>query len=77
MAKEKNPHAVALGRLGGKASIKSRDPEAKAAFHKAGGEAGGAARAEKLSGKRKREIASAAAKARWAKVNAAKKKAAK
>lgn len=44
--KEKNPAAVALGRLGG---LK-----------------GGRARAEKLSAKRRREIAQNAAKSRWA-----------
>jgi len=43
----KNPHAVALGRLGG---LK-----------------GGKARAEKLSAKKRSEIAKKAAKARWAK----------
>ncbi len=42
---EKNPHAVALGRLGGKK--------------------GGAARAKKLSKKRRSEIARLAARARW------------
>jgi len=41
----KNPHAVALGKLGGSK--------------------GGRARAERLSPKRRREIASAAARARW------------
>ena len=45
-AKKKNPHAVALGRLGG---LK-----------------GGPARAEKLSAKRRSEIARKAVKARWA-----------
>ena len=44
---EKNPHAVALGRLGGKV--------------------GGAARAKKLSKKRRSEIARKAAEARWKK----------
>ena len=44
-AKEKNPAAVALGRLGG---LK-----------------GGKARAENLSAKRRKEIATKAAKARW------------
>lgn len=44
---EKNPAAVALGRLGG---LK-----------------GGMARAEKLSAKRRKEIAEKAAKARWKK----------
>jgi len=46
-AKEKNPAAVALGRLGG---LK-----------------GGKARAEKLSAKKRQEIARKAAKARWGK----------
>lgn len=45
--KEKNPAAVALGRLGG---LK-----------------GGKARAEKLSAKKRKEIAKKAAEARWAK----------
>lgn len=45
--KEKNPAAVALGRLGG---LK-----------------GGKARAEKLSSKKRKEIARKAAKTRWAK----------
>jgi hypothetical protein len=45
MARRKNPHAMALGRLGG---IK-----------------GGKARAEKLSARRRREIARQAAIARW------------
>ena len=44
---EKNPHAVALGRLGGKK--------------------GGLARAEKLTAKRRKQIARKAAQARWAK----------
>ena len=43
--REKNPAAVALGRLGG--------------------QKGGQARAEKLSTKRRREIAKLAAQARW------------
>lgn len=45
--KEKNPAAVALGKLGASA--------------------GGKARAEKLSAKKRREIARRAAQARWAK----------
>jgi hypothetical protein len=47
--KEKNPAAVALGRLGG---LK-----------------GGKARAEKLSAKKRKEIAKMAANARWSKRN--------
>ena len=46
-SKEKNPYAVALGRLGG---LK-----------------GGKARAEKLSPKKRKEIAKQAARARWGK----------
>jgi len=46
-ASAKNPHAAALGRLGGKR--------------------GGRARAEKLSAKRRKEIARKAALARWRK----------
>jgi len=45
----KDPHAVALGRLGGKK----------------GGAAGGRARAKALSARRRSEIARAAARARW------------
>src|SRR3954447_20140846 len=45
----KNPHAVALGRLGGLR----------------GGPVGGRARAEALAPERRREIARAAAEARW------------
>ena len=45
--KSKNPHAVALGRLGG---LK-----------------GGKARAEKLSAKKRKQIARDAARARWSK----------
>ena len=47
--KEKNPAAVALGRLGGLE--------------------GGKARAEKLSNKRRKEIALKAAKARWSQIH--------
>jgi hypothetical protein len=50
-AEMKNPHAVALGRLGGLR----------------GGAAGGRARAAALSAKRRREIARAAVASRWGK----------
>lgn len=49
LKKEKNPYAVALGRLGG---LK-----------------GGKARAERLSSKKRRQIAKKAAKIRWEKFN--------
>jgi hypothetical protein len=51
MARQKNPHAMALGRLGG---LK-----------------GGRARAEKLSARRRRQIARLAAQARWRQTRAA------
>jgi hypothetical protein len=54
MAKKKNPHAVALGKLGGKK--------------------GGKARAAKLSPERRSEIARLAARARWDREKAKKKK---
>lgn len=46
--KDKNPHAVALGRLGG--------------------QKGGRARAEKLSSKKRSQIAKMAAQARWSRL---------
>jgi len=52
--KKKNPHAVALGKLGGKK--------------------GGKARAAKLSPERRSEIARLAARARWDREKAKKKK---
>jgi hypothetical protein len=70
----KNPHAVALGKLGGPARIKSMTAEEREAFHRAGGKKGGPARAEKLSEGKRKEIAQKGAQARWAK---AKKKAKK
>ncbi len=72
MAAKKNPAAVQLGRLGGKARAKNLSPEELAQIGRKGGQAGGAARAEKLSGKRRKEIAQKAAAARWSKRNSAK-----
>ena len=63
----KNPHAVALGQLGGKAAAKSRTPAERQEFAKRAGLMGGPARAEKLSAKRRSEIARKAAQARWGK----------
>jgi hypothetical protein len=67
----KNPHAVALGRLGGvkggKVSMGNRTAEERSQFAKLGGEAGGVARAQKLSPARRKAIAKAAAAARWGK----------
>jgi hypothetical protein len=64
---KKNPHAVALGRLGGKKRIESLTSEELSELSRSGGLVGGRARAEKLSSKRKSEIARKAAAARWAK----------
>ena len=67
----KNPAAVALGRLGGKVGGRSRIDQMSAdqriEFASSGGKVGGKARAQKLSGKRRSEIAREAAAARWAK----------
>jgi hypothetical protein len=64
---KKNPHAVALGRLGGKKRVESLTPKQLSEIARLGGLVGGRARAEKLSAKRKAEIARKAATARWAK----------
>jgi hypothetical protein len=71
MARRKNPAAVALGRLGGKVGgkiggklrINQMTRQELTAFTQAGGKA----RAAKLSAKRRREIAKKAAAARWGK----------
>lgn len=66
MAK-KNPHAVALGRLGGKKRLETLTPQQLSDIARKGGLVGGKARAAKLSSKRRSEIARKAAAARWAK----------
>jgi hypothetical protein len=63
----KNPHAVALGRLGGLARAEKLSAEEKAEISRTAGLAGGAARAQSLSAKRRAEIARKAAAARWRK----------
>jgi hypothetical protein len=67
MAKEKNPAAVALGRLGGRKGGKARaealTPEQRIESARRAAQARGA----KLSQKQRREIARKAAKARWEK----------
>jgi hypothetical protein len=67
----KNPHAVALGRLGGikggKVSMENRTPEEREEFARTGGLAGGHARARKLNAKQRKEIAKKGAAARWGK----------
>ncbi len=68
---KKNPHAVALGRLGGKKRAETLTPEEKAVIGKKGGKLGGPARARNLTPEERSEIARKAGKAgaaaRWAK----------
>jgi hypothetical protein len=61
----KNPAAVQLGRLGGKARAKKLSAEAQSEIGRKAGLAGGKARAEALSEKRRSEIARKAAAVRW------------
>jgi hypothetical protein len=63
--KKKNPHAVALGRLGGLARAKKLTPEQIAATASKAGQAGGAARAASLTAEERRAIAQRAAAQRW------------
>lgn len=65
MAAEKNPAAVELGRLGGRATMKKLSRKQRVALAKSGGLVGGKARAKKLTAKQRREIAMKAARARW------------
>jgi hypothetical protein len=70
MAK-KNPHAVALGKLGGakggKARARNLSQEQLSAIGRKAGKVGGKARAAKLQPARRQEIARQAAAARWEK----------
>lgn len=72
----KNPHAVALGKLGGRKGGRARaenlTQEELSDIARMGGLAGGPARAQKLGPKRRSEIAKKAAAARWAKKAAVK-----
>ena len=63
----KNPHAAALGRLGGKASMKGRSAEKREEFARLGGLAGGKARAKTLTKAERVAIAKKAAATRWGK----------
>jgi len=69
MAK-KNPHAVALGKLGGAKGGKARAENLSAAelskIGQMGGKAGGKARAAALTPAKRKEIARKAAAKRWA-----------
>ena len=71
MATRKNPHAVALGKLGGAkggyARAANLTAEELSEIGRKGGKAGGKARAAALSPSRRKAIAKAAAEARWGK----------
>ena len=68
LRKPKNPHAVALGHLGGKRRAEVLSAEQRRDIGTQGGLIGGRARADTLSKARRSEIAKRAAEARWAKV---------
>ena len=67
----KNPHAVALGRLGGKKGGRARaanlTPEQRRKSAQKAGEASGKARMFSLTAEQRSEIARKAALARWGK----------
>jgi hypothetical protein len=63
----KNPAAVALGRLGGKARAEKLSAEQQSEIGRKAGSIGGKRRAEALTAKRRSEIAKRAVAARWAK----------
>jgi len=67
----KNPHAVALGKLGGpkggRARAEKLSEEQMSEIGRMGGSVGGKRRAEALSPARRKAIARKAAKARWGK----------
>jgi hypothetical protein len=67
LRKPKNPHAVALGHLGGTRRAEVLSPEQRRYIGTQGGLVGGRARADALSKARRSEIAKKAAETRWAK----------
>jgi hypothetical protein len=73
MAKEKNPHAVALRKLAGSkpglARTANLTPEELSEIGRKGGLVGGRARAKKLTRAQRKESAQKAAAARWGKKN--------
>lgn len=60
-------HARSISSRGGKARMQSMTDAERRAFATAGGKAGSKVRNETLSARRRREIAKAAAEARWKK----------
>jgi hypothetical protein len=67
MARQKNPAAVALGKLGGKKGGKARAAALTAEERSESARVAAEGRARKLSPKRRAEIARKAAAARWGK----------
>ena len=65
MSKPKNPHAVALGALGGHATAERLTPEQRRARARKAGQAGGPARAKKLTAKQRSAHARKMAEERW------------
>jgi hypothetical protein len=63
----KDPHAVAMGRKGGRASMEGRTAKQREEFARQGGKVGGKARAKALTKAQRAEIARKAAAARWGK----------
>ncbi len=64
---KKNPHAIALGRLGGKATAESLTAEERTERARKAGLVGSLARTEALTPEQRSSIARKAAKARWKK----------
>lgn len=63
----KNPAAVALGRLGGRARAQKLSAEQQSEIGRIAGQVGGKRRAEALSPVQRKLIAQKAARARWGK----------
>jgi len=65
MARKKNPAAVALGKLGGRARAEKLSAERQSEIGRLAGMVGGKRRAEALTPEQRRAIARKAANARW------------
>jgi hypothetical protein len=65
MSKEKNPQAIAAGRLGGKARTEKLDPELRRQISSRGGKIGGGVRFANFTKEQRSEFARKAVMARW------------
>jgi hypothetical protein len=74
---KKNPYAVGLGKLGGKARKQALTPEQISEISRKAGKVGGKARAQSLTPEERVSIAKKAAAKRWAKKKGTKAKAEK